>query len=179
MTPPTPDAPEYGAHLFHAAHARRRQIRKSGGTPAPLPHPLELVEKQCEIDVLKSVLAEDPAAMERAIIEAALQAYNAAVAKVQAEFTTAAAPVRPTRQEAPMETTTVEAFISKSGGHAWQAITTAATKSAQRGETPEAAVTRYLQTAEGRKAYAAYNAEQETVTQKHAQSRLAPPDRGR
>lgn len=175
MTTPPPDAPEYGARLYREIYTRRRQTIRKGETPAPLPHPLELVQKQCEINVLKHVLAEDPAAMERTIIEAGLHVYNAAVAKVQAEIETAAAPVRTTRQEDQMETS-VAAYIAK-GGNEWAAIERAAVKSAKRGETPEAAVTRYLQTAEGRKAYQRYLDEQEQVAKRHRQSRLAPPDR--
>ena len=159
---------------FQECLADRRQIRKRGGVPPPIPPDLEPARAAFETAVLKSVLADDPDAALAAAIQAATDAVIAkAFADVTAEITAASTP--PPRPARP--TPTPAADVLKGGGNAWSQIETGAATLA--GTTPgrltktalAQAVSAFLETADGKKLYTAYLAETDAAAAAQARQR--------
>ena len=176
---------------FEEFLARDRAIRKSGGTPPPLPPALEVAKTQLQADVLASVGAEDPDAMLRAAIHTAVAAVlkqavlrgPAAVAPVTAAPRPAPRPA-PTTKGTTMTTVTVEDFVQK-GGDVWRQIETQAyarvakTAGAMTARERAQAVDAFLRTAEGARLYDAYLAEQDAVVRAQTRARQDPPEGAR
>lgn len=161
---------------FDEAFRARQAVRKRGDTLPPLPPGVEAAREEFVATVAASLTTEDTAAaLEAAIQEAAAQIIAKAIQTVEAELRAGRPGPAVTREEEPM--TEPQQWVAK-GGDAWSKIQAGATALVAKSGgkvSPAEAVSKFLDTSEGKRLYDEYLREERQVVQQHARNRLAPP----
>jgi hypothetical protein len=138
-----------------------------------VPADLAAAQQAFETAFVKSLTAADPAASWDAAVNDAVAAIVGKVLRDALADATAtpAGPAHPREEDRRM---TVDEWITKSGSEIEAAAMDWVARTGQKLSAAEA-VSRYLATAPGKKAYDEYVKQQAGVVKRHAQARLDPP----